>query len=57
MEYAYIFNYNTAEIYGVKITKELEDLETEALLAKLDLSIDNCYIMFTDSKKEIEYLN
>lgn len=52
MEYAYIFDYTSGEIYGAKITKELEDLGTEALLDKLDLRIDDCYVMFTDSKKK-----
>ena len=32
MEYAYIFDYSTGDIYGVEIPEKFEDLEVEQYL-------------------------
>lgn len=55
-EYAYIFDYTCSGIYEAELNDETRDLDTEALLDYYNLSIDNCYVMFSDKKLEIETL-
>lgn len=55
-EYAYIFDYNQCKIYEVKLDENTTNLMTDELLDYYDLNPDECYIMFTDHKIEIECL-
>ena len=55
-EYAYIFDYTCSGIYEVELNDETYDLDIEALLDYYNLNIDNCCVMFSDKKLEIETL-
>lgn len=56
-EYAYVFDYSTASIYEIEIDDSTDKGDTELLLSNYGLDIDDCYVMFTTEKKEIERLN
>lgn len=55
-EYAYIFDYTCGGIYEAELNDETCDLDTDALLDYYNLNIDNCCVMFSDKKLEIETL-
>lgn len=55
-EYAYIVDYTFGGIYEAELNDETSDLDTEALLDYYNLSIDDCYVMFSNRKLEIETL-
>lgn len=55
-EYAYIFDYTCGGIYEAELNDETRDLDTDALLDYYNLNIDNCCVMFSDKKLEIETL-
>ena len=55
-EYAYIFDYTFGGIYEVELNDETNYLDTEELLNYYNLSIDDCYVMFSTRKLEIETL-
>lgn len=53
MEYCYVLDYASAEIYEIEITEETEDMEGEDLLMNHGLDPGNCHWMFTTTKKEL----
>lgn len=53
IEYAYVMDYSVGEIFEIEITKENEGLETEELLDKYNFNIDECYLMFSNKKLNI----
>lgn len=53
-EYAYVFDYTVGEIYEIKLKAEDADKEVEDILIAFNLSIDNCYVMFTEQKCKIK---
>lgn len=55
-EYAYIIDYTFGEIYEAELNDETSDLDTEALLDYYNFNIDDCYVMFSNRKLEIETL-
>ena len=55
-EYVYIFDYTYGGIYEAELNDETRDLDTDALLDYYNLNIDNCCVMFSDKKLEIETL-
>ena len=55
-EYAYIFDYTFGRIYEAELNDETNYLDTEELLNYYNLSIDNCYVMFSNRKLKIETL-
>lgn len=55
-EYVYIFDYTYNGIYEAELNDETRNLDIEALLDYYNLSIDSCYVMFSDKKLEIETL-
>lgn len=55
-EYVYIFDYTCSGIYEAELNDETRDLDTDALLDYYNLNIDNCCVMFSDKKLEIETL-
>ena len=55
-EYAYIFDYWSCSIYEIELNKETKNLDSDELLAYYNLNIDECYVMFSSKKLEIEQL-
>lgn len=55
-EYAYIVDYTFGGIYEAELNDETNYLDTEELLNYYNLSIDDCYVMFSNRKLEIETL-
>ena len=55
-EYAYIFDYNQCKIHEVKLDENTTNLMTDELLDYYDLNSDECYVMFSSKKLEIEPL-
>ena len=49
-EYVYIFDYTYNGIYEAELNDETRNLDIEALLDYYNLSIDSCYVMFSDKK-------
>ena len=51
--YLYILDYLCPGIYEIKLTEEDNDLNTEEILKKYDLKVDNCSYMYSMDKLEL----
>lgn len=51
--YLYILDYLYPGIYEIKLTEEDDDLNTEEILKKYDLEVDNCSYMYSMDKLEL----
>lgn len=57
-EYCYVFDYTVCAIYEIELTKgESNDSEVEDILDRRGLKIDQCEVMFSDKKLEVESIN
>lgn len=55
-EYVYVFDYNQCSIYEIELNEDTTNLETDELLNHYSLNVDECYVMFSSKKLEIESL-
>ena len=55
-EYVYVFDYNQCSIYEIELNENTTNLETDELLNHYGLNVDECYVMFSSKKLEIESL-
>lgn len=55
-KYAYIFDYSLCKIYEVKLDEHTNSLDEEKLLSHYNLMANECYIMYSATKLEIELL-
>lgn len=48
-KYCYILDFSDSKAYKIILTEEDKELETEDLLKKYSLNIDECSFMFSDN--------
>lgn len=52
--YAYVFDYSVAKIYEIELDEQDNQEETNDVLDRRGLKIDDCYVMFTENKTSVE---
>lgn len=53
-EYLYIFDYDNCQIYEIKLKEEDSEKSTDDILRAFNMNIDNCSVMFVNSKRKIK---
>ena len=53
-EYLYIFDYDDCQIYEIKLKEEDSEKSTDDILRAFNMNIDNCSVMFSNSKCKIK---
>lgn len=53
-EYLYIFDYDDCQIYEIKLKEEDSEKSTDDILRAFNMNIDNCSVMFSNSKRKIK---
>lgn len=52
--YCYVFDYSVGEIYEIKLDEQDDENQTEDILDRRGLNINNCYVMFTENKLSVK---
>lgn len=55
--YAYVFDYCSGSIYELELDSKDDTEDTEEVLDRRGLNIDDCHIMFVNDKLNIEPIN